>query len=149
MKRLLLITLLVLSHGPVYAEWVAIEKNNQLSELQTVYVDPTTIRQDKNLATMWQLIDFKWMQWKGSMINPYRFARLHRFGYAPHGFFSTTSHKQFDCAAKRLRLLAFTEYYGRMATGRAAAGYVDQDDWLPVKPESLNHALWEVACNKQ
>ena len=28
MKRLLLITLMVLSSGPAYAEWVAIEKNN-------------------------------------------------------------------------------------------------------------------------
>ncbi len=44
MTRLFLITLLVLNSGPAYAEWVVIEKNNQLSELQTVYVDPTTIR---------------------------------------------------------------------------------------------------------
>ncbi len=43
-------------------------------------------------------------------------------------FLSTTTHKQFNCAAKRLRLLAFTEYYGHMATGIAAAGYVDQDN---------------------
>jgi len=148
MTQLLLITLLVLSNGPVYAEWLVVE-NNYLPGKQTVYVDPDTIRQEGNLVTMVILIDWKWMQWKGSMINPYRFARLHRFGYAPHGFFSTTTHKQFDCAAKRLRLLAFTEYYGRMATGRAAAGYVDQDNWLPVEPESLNRALWEVACNTQ
>jgi len=32
MTRLLLITLLVLSHGPVYAEWVAIENNYLLPE---------------------------------------------------------------------------------------------------------------------
>ncbi len=62
MKRLLLITLLVLSHGPVYAEWVAIEKNHQLSALQTVYVDPTTIRREGNLVALWQLTDFKWTQ---------------------------------------------------------------------------------------
>ncbi len=147
MTRLLLIALLVLSPGPAYAEWVWVTASED-GEF-TIYADPDTIRREGNLVTLWQLIDFKWMQWKGSMINPYRFARLHRFGYAPHGFFSTTSHKQFDCAAKRLRLLAFTEYYGRMATGRAAAGYVDQDNWLPVKPESLNRALWEVACNTQ
>ena len=132
-KRLLLIILLVLSHEPAYAEWVVIEKNNQLSELQTVYVDPTTIRREGNLVTMWQLIDFQWRQ--GDV------------GMGPHQFFSTKTHKQFDCAAKRLRLLAFTEYYGDMVTGRAAAGYVYHDNWLPIEPESLNHALWEVACN--
>ncbi len=84
--------------------------------------------------TMWQLTDFKWMQG-----NP----------KGPSRLLSTKTHKQFDCAAKRLRLLAFMEYYGRMATGRAAAGYVYQDNWLPVEPESVNHALWEVACDKQ
>jgi len=92
LKRLLLIILLVLSHEPAYAEWVVIEKNNQLSELQTVYVDPTTIRREGNLVTMWQLIDFQWMQ--GDV------------GMGPQQFFSTTTHKQFDCAAKYLRLLA-------------------------------------------
>ena len=53
MKRLLLITLLVLSHGPVYAEWVAIKKDYLSSTLQTVYVDPATIRREGNLVTMW------------------------------------------------------------------------------------------------
>jgi len=132
MKRLLLVIFLVLSSGPVYAEWVAVEKDYLFPERQTVYVDPDTIRREGNLVMLWQLTDFQWMQ--GNYVGTPR-------------FLSTTTHKQFDCAAKRLRLLAFTEYYGRMATGRAAAGYVDQDNWLPVKPESLNHALWEVVCN--
>ncbi len=134
MTRLLLITLLVLSHGPVYAEWVAVEKNKQLSALQTVYIDPASIRREGNLVMLWQLTDFVWMQ--GNYVGTPR-------------FLSTTNQKQFDCAEKRVRLLAFTEYYGRMATGRADAGYVDQENWLPVEPESINHALWEVACGKQ
>ena len=136
MTRLLLITLLVLSHGPAYAEWVAIDMKYQSPGLRTVYFDPTAIRREGNLVTLEILVDWKWMQGNVGMgIYP-----------GPHRFFSTTTHKQFDCAAKRLRLLAFMEYYGHMATGRAAAGYVDQDNWLPVEPESLNHALWEVAC---
>ena len=40
--RLLLITLLVLGSGPVYAEWVAVEET---PGLRTVYVDPDTISQ--------------------------------------------------------------------------------------------------------
>ena len=134
MTRLFLITLLVLSPGPVYAEWVAVEKKYQTPDRQTVYIDPATIRRDGNLVTLVILIDWTWMQ--GNYVGTPR-------------FLSTTTHKQFDCTVKRLRLLAFTEYYGRMATGIAAAGYVDQDNWLPVKPESVNHALWEVACDKQ
>ena len=129
-----LITLLFLSSAPAYAEWVAVEKDYLLPGLQTVYVEPDTIRRDGNLVTIWQLIDFKWM--KGS-------------GRGAHRFFSTKTHKQFDCAEKRLRLLAFTEFSQHMGTGISANGYVDKDNWLPVEPESISQALWEVACGKE
>ncbi len=128
----LLITLLVLSHGPVYAEWVAVEKDYLLPGKQTVYVHPHTMAREGNLVTLWQLTDFVWMQ-GGPRATP--------------RFLSTTTHKQFDCAEKRLRLLSFTEFSHRMGIGIADDGYVDQDTWLLVEPESLNHALWEVACN--
>ena len=59
MKQLLLITLLVLSHGPVYAEWVSVEKDYLVPGLQTVYVDPATIRREGNLVTRSQLPDIK------------------------------------------------------------------------------------------
>ncbi len=134
MTRLLLITLLVLSHGPVYAKWVAVEKNNQLSELQTVYIDPASIRREGNLVTLWQLTDFVWMQ-GGPRATP--------------RFLSTTTHKQFDCVTMRLRLLSFTEFSHRMGIGIADDGYVDKDYWLPVEPESMNQVLWKVACGKQ
>jgi len=56
-----LITLLFLSSAPAYAEWVAVEKHDLSPEIQTVYVDPDTIRREGSLVTMWQLIDFKTM----------------------------------------------------------------------------------------
>ena len=136
----LLITLLVLSSVPAYAEWVAVEKPYLSPGLQTVYVDPDSIRREGNLVTMWQLIDFKWMQGNQGM-GP--------LGFGPHRFFSTKTHKQFDCAEKRLRLLAFMEFSGRMGTGIPAKGYVDNSNWIRVEPESINHALWEVACGKE
>ncbi len=126
-----LITLLMLSGTPACAEWVTVEKDYLLPGLRTVYVDSETIQRDGNLVTLWQLIDFKWMQ--GSPRGPTR-------------FLSTTTHKQFECAERRLRLLAFTEYSNRMGTGMPAGGYVDKNKWLPVEPESINQALWEVHC---
>ena len=111
-----LITLLALSVGPVYAEWVAVENNDLVPGLQTVYVDRDTIRQEGNLVTLWQLIDFKLMQGNAGM-GP--------LGFGPHRFLSTETHKQFDCAGKRLRLLAFTEFSRGMGTGVPADGYVD------------------------
>ena len=98
-----------------------------------MYVDPDSIRREGNLVTMWQLIDFKTMQGNRS----------------PGRFLSTKTHKEFDCAEKRLRLLAFTEFSRHMGTGIPADGYVDTGNWLPVEPESINQALWEVACGKE
>jgi len=129
-----LITLLVLSTVPAYAEWVAVEKDYLLPGLQTLYVDPDTIRREGNLVRMWQLIDFKWMQ--GNPRGPTR-------------FLSTETHKQFNCAEQRFRLLAFTEFSRHMGTGILADGYVDTGNWLPVEPESINQALLEIACGKE
>ncbi len=128
-----LITLLFLSMAPAYAEWVAVEEDYLLPGLQTVYVDPDTIRRERNLVTLWQLIDFKTMQGNRS----------------PTRFLSTKTHKEFDCAGKRVRLLEFTEFSRRMGTGKAANGYVDKNNWVPVEPDSINQTLWEVACGKE
>jgi len=134
MKRLLLITVLFLSTVPSHAEWVAVEKDYLLPGLQTVYVDPDAIRREGNLVTLWQLIDFTWMQG-----NPRGTPR----------FLSTKTYKQFDCAEKRLRLLAFTEFSRPMGTGISNDGYVDKENWIPIEPKSMNQALWEVACGKE
>ena len=128
-----LITLLVLSSGSVYAEWVAVEKDYLLPGLQTVYVDPETIRREGSLVTMWQLIDFKTMQG----------------GRSPTRFSSTKTQKQFDCAEARTRLLRVTDFWGIMGTGEPAEAYIEKGNWVRVEPESMNQALWEVACGKE
>ncbi len=130
----LLILLLMLGSGPVYAEWMTVERDYLALGLQTVYVDSDSIRREGNLVTIGQLIDFKWMQ--GSARGPTR-------------FMSTKTHKQFDCAGKRLRLLAFTEFSHRMGTGILADGYVDTSRWMPVEPDSINQAVLEVVCSKE
>ncbi|MGH7180358.1 MAG: surface-adhesin E family protein [Nitrospiraceae bacterium] len=129
-----LITFLLLSNVPAYAEWVAVERDYLSPGLQTVYVDPDGIRRDGNLVTIWQLIDFKWMQ--GSARGPARFS-------------STKTHKQFNCTDKRVRLLAYTEFSLQMGTGIPVDGYVDKEHWLAVEPESINYALWEIVCGKE
>lgn len=65
---------------------------------------------------------------------------------SPTRFYSTKLTKQFDCADKRLRQLAYTDFYGHMGTGRQISAYGAEGHWYPVEPESLNHALWELAC---
>lgn len=129
----LLITLLVLSSGPAYAEWILVEKHNRSAGIMTVYVDPDTIHRNGNLVTMWQLIDFKTMQG----------------GRSPTRFSSTKIHRQFDCVEDRLRLLALTDFWGNMGTGESSDAYIDGGHWVSVEPDSIDQALLELACNKQ
>jgi hypothetical protein len=92
------------------------------------------MRREGNLVTIWQLIDITWMQG-----NPSGSTR----------FLSTKTHKQFNCADKRVRLLAFAEFSRSMGTGLPRDGHVDKDHWLPIEAESISHALWEAACGKE
>jgi len=133
MKQLLLIFLLVLSPTLVFADWVVVQRDYFSPGLQTVYMDPTSLQRDGNLVTISQLIDYKWMQ--GNYVGTPR-------------FLSTTARKQFDCVGQRIRSLSFTEYYGHMATGVAMSAYVANDQWLPIESQTLNHALWEIACGQ-
>ena len=129
-----LITVLFLINVPADAKWVALETGSLLPGLQTVYVDPDTTQREGDLVTIWQLTDFKWMQ--GSARGPAR-------------FLSTQTHKQLDCREKLVRLLAYTEFSLQMGSGIRVDGYVDKDRWLPVEPESINDALWELACGQE
>jgi hypothetical protein len=130
-RHLLPTLLFVLSPTLVFGEWVAVEREYFSPGLQTLYINPAGVERDGNLVTIRQLIDYKWMQ--GNYVGTPR-------------FLSTTTRKQFDCSGRRVRSLSFTDYYGHMATGTATAGYVANDQWLPVEPHTVNRALWEIAC---
>ncbi|NGZ97228.1 MAG: hypothetical protein CV089_14105 [Nitrospira sp. WS110] len=130
-----------LSYGvmPPGESWVAVDSAYQSPARNMVYFDPTTIRRDGALVTLWQLTDYKVMQGN---------APFGRFMMGPHRFFSTKSHKEFDCVNKRVRLLASSEHSQHMGTGVQNAVAVAQGSGLPVEPDSINEALWKVACGK-
>lgn len=119
--------------------WVTVDSAYQSPAHNLVYFDPTTIRRDGALVTLWQLTDYKWMQGN---------APFGRFMMGPHRFFSTKSHKEFDCVDKHVRLLASSEHSQHMGTGVRHAVAVAQDSRLPIEPSSINEALWKVACGK-
>jgi hypothetical protein len=130
----ILFIVLIPAHGPVLAEWVAIDARYQLHPLQTAYIDPDTICREGNLATISALIDWKWMQGNRS----------------PTRFYSTKITKQFDCIEKQVRSLAATDFYGHMGTGQVigGSGHTNEGHWIAIEPESLNDGLWETACGK-
>lgn len=125
---------LILVHRPVRAEWLMIDNRYQSPGLQTVYVDPGSIRREGNLVTISALIDWTWMQGNRS----------------PTRFYSTKLTKQIDCAEMRVRTLAATDYYGHMGTGEVigGGGHTSESHWVPIESGTLNHEFWEAACGK-
>jgi hypothetical protein len=130
MKRLLLITLLVLSGGPVYAEWVLTSGNDDAG--LTVYVDPATISRKGNLAKMWQLHDYKTVQ-----------------TVAGDSLLSIKRYNEYDCTEERTRMLGYTWFSGNMGSGKVVYSTNDVQPWEPVVSRSIDRSLWKVACSKK
>jgi hypothetical protein len=126
----LLITLLVLSSGPVYAEWVLVSGDDEAG--RTVYVDPDTIRSKGNLVKMLSLIDYKTIQI-----------------IAGDSLLSIQRQNEYDCAEERTRMLAFTWFSGNMGSGQVVHSDSDEDKWKPVAPDTVAEALWKIACDKK
>ena len=122
---------------PAGETWIAVDSAYQSLSREMVYYDPKTVRRDGDLVTLWQLTDYKWMQGN---------APFGMFMMSPHRFFSTKTHKEFDCAHNSVRLLASSEFSQHMGTGTQHAVVVEQGSGRPVGPGSINQALWEVAC---
>jgi len=131
MTRLLLITLLVLSHGPAYAEWVVVAKDIT-EDGATTYADPDTIRRKGKLVKMWVLFDFKTVQTVPGV-----------------SFLSSMLQEQFDCADERTRTVWLMRYSGNMGTGDIGFEDDGEQKWRPVPPWTVDEALWTFACAKQ
>ena len=120
-----LITLLVLSSGPAYAEWVRVSGDNQGK--MAAYVDLSTIRRKAGVVEMWELWDFK-----------------DRQASASGSFLSSKTQRGYDCAGKRRRRLAGSWFSGHMEKGKLLYSDSHKSEWVPVRnvSMSLGHLPW-------
>lgn len=126
----LVITLLWLSGVPAYAKWELVSGDDEAG--LTVYVDRDSIRRKGNLARMWQLYDYKTVQ-----------------TVAGDSLLSFQRQNEYDCTEARTRMLTYTWFSSNMGRGRVVYETADEQQWEPVVPRSINHALWKVACSKK
>ena len=124
-----LTTPLLLSIGPVQAEWVAIGSSDDGT---TAYADPDTIRREDEMVKMWILFDFKTTQ-----------------TVAGHLMLSIKGQEEYDCAGSRRRVLTFSEFSGNMGGGKEVHSTSGEGAWGPIVPESVVHSLWKFACGKK
>ena len=130
MTRLILILLLVLSCGPVYAEWVEVSANKKAGVI--AYADPGTIRRTGDLVKMWSLFDLHTTQTAGG-----------------NSYSSIKALQKYDCAEDRSRALAHTKFSGNMGHGTVVYSNTEEGTWAPVAPVSVGQELWKVACGKK
>jgi hypothetical protein len=126
----LLITLLVLSRESVYAEWLLVSGDDAAG--LAVYIDTATIRQNGNLAKMWQLYDYKTVQ-----------------KVAGDALLSFKRFNEYDCKEERTRMLGYTWFSGNMGSGQVVYSTTEVQQWEPVVSRSINQTLWKVACGKK
>ena len=112
MKRLFLATLMLLSGVPADGEWVKIATDDQG---MTAYVDLDTIRHERDLVKMWALVDIETAQ--------------------GDSFLSREEQVEYDCTAKRHRLLAGSWYSEHMGKGRVDAIDSHESKWNPLEPD--------------
>lgn len=128
-----LITLLVLSSGPAYAEWVLVGRDDTTG--MTLYIDPDTIRRRADLVEMWALYDYKTAQSAGR-----------------DSYLSKKVQSEYICTEEVRRMLRVTEFSGNMGSGKVVhmKSYLFSTEprWTPIRP-GVGQTLWKVACNKQ
>jgi hypothetical protein len=126
------ITLLLLSNEPAYAEWVSIDSSDSF----TIYVDPDSLhhklRHKGKLVKIWVLFDFKAVQ-----------------GTSGSSYISEKLLDEFDCTEEQYRILAFYRYSGPMGTGEFVYSDSYPGKWEPVARKTVNQSLWVYACDKK
>ena len=124
----MLFTLLV-SSGPAYADWMSLGTSDSGT---TVYADLATLRREGDLVQMLVLFDFKTTQTKADV-----------------SFLSAKAQMEYDCAEQRYEGLAVTYFSGNMGNGQLLDRSSGKGKRLRVSPDSLDQALWKLACDKK
>lgn len=120
--RLLLMMLLVVVSNSTMAEWKKVIQTPS----KGMYVDPTTISYEGNIAKAWILEDIE----KVSNGSPYM---------------SLKWQMEFDCKEKQDKTLSLTSYSGHMGGGIASVKPISSN-WEPIQQGSVGEILLKNAC---
>ncbi|HEY6967529.1 MAG TPA: surface-adhesin E family protein [Burkholderiales bacterium] len=125
--RRLVACALALASGGALADWTAVGSAN---EIYAAYADPGSIRRSGGTATMVGLYDFR------------------RQDFTPEGraLYSTVVLREYDCGARRVRLLSAIDFSGHMGAGEAVSTSERQGRWEAVHEAGIDDAYLRFAC---
>jgi len=103
------------------------------SDVAGVYADPVSKRSAKGMVHMTSLLDYNTTQSTQSLdAKPY---------------LTQIDRREYDCSARKHRLLRFTLRSGHMGKGKVVKSGPPDGAWRPIAPGSIGEALWRVACD--
>ena len=130
-RRLLKLTVLFLiATGTAHAEWTQIGVSHKPGDAFTLYVDTATIQRNGNLVRIWDLQDFREPQTVDGQL-----------------YLSEKTQIEFDCEAKKARVLATIDCAGRMCNGKVVYSDADASEWTVVGANTLGELEWKAACS--
>lgn len=129
MRKAILMLLLAVMSSSAVARWVKVPGN----ETSTAYVDYATLRKACNMVKMWSLFDYK----TGVALDKGKRYRSMRAQF------------EYSCKEERMRGLAVSFHSENMAGGEVVHSTFDPGNWGPVPTDTLNDALWKIACRKR
>jgi len=124
---LLLLTVLMLGVGPVYAEWVQVP--DPLGTGTATYLDAGMIPHKGDMRKVWTLTDFKTVQ-----------------KVAGNSFMSIERQIENDCRGRRTRVLRSSAFSGNMGHGEVVYTSSETQEWVPVERGSVGEFLFGLAC---
>ena len=122
--------MLIFMSTNVMAEWTALKWSHEDGGL-TLYVDYTTVRKKGSIVKMLSLVDFEVTD-KGEV-----------------DLFSSRAQNEYDCKEKKIRQLFYALYSDSMGKGKMEHSNSEHLKWLPVRPGSMEEAMWKVACGQK
>ncbi len=97
------------------------------------YANPSSIRRNGVMVTMWDIVDFKKARSIGRPVRSYK---------------STMTQSEYDCQNERLRTINSSFRSNNMAKGDVVFSNDENGEWIALPPDSRGKRLWLVACGK-
>jgi hypothetical protein len=113
------------------ADWTPVGRDNGAdSSIFAAYADRATVRRDGALSRMQGMYDFP------------------RGDFTPAGrhLYSTIVEREYDCGARKVRLLRYADHAGHGGDGEIVGASNQPRGWEDILEDSLDAAYLKIAC---
>jgi hypothetical protein len=109
------------------ADWTPVKRD---SEVYEAYADRATIQREGAMSRMQGMYDFP------------------RGDFTPNGqhLYSTIVEREYDCGARKVRLLRYADHAGHGGEGEIVGASNEPRGWEDVVEDSLDAAYLKLAC---